>query len=367
MTEPKAPVAPEGAPPELKDFFDCKGDVLRWQPGKVTWLGLPVDPQVSFEHGAAQGGVNIKVTIGAPPFGISFSLPAAVDSSGQLTVDTTSIPDGVPGKEALDGWVRDLNAWFRKNGKKLKPAVLKGGAVTLEKTAIAGSPPANAVAGLGGVTAQPTKPAVPAPTPAGGKSEEKQPPGGGWCSLLGLLLLGVIAVGAAIGIGLMSFAAYAPPSSPGAPASASPRPAPTSQATLSTTPARPTAPPTKAPTATPTISPTAPSTERPTAAPSLPVGAVLESVCVWVYHEPLGEFVSFLDFAMWWHGVDFFYLELTIKDANNDDPVQLVFNPEQGSWEGKLGLSAPGTKQIISLIAPPGPGEGTIALTGAAE
>lgn len=256
----------------------------------------------------------------------------------------------MPGKEALDGWVRDLNAWFRKNGKKLKPAVLKGGAVTLEKTAIAGSPPASAVAGPSGVNAQPTTPAVPAPAPAGGKSDEKQPAGGGWCSLLGLLLIGVIAVGAAIGIGLMSFAAYAPPASPVASASASPRPTPTSQATQSTTQAPP-ATPTQTPAATPTARPTASPTVRPTAVASLPAGAMLDSVCIWVYHEGLGDFVSFLDFAMWWNGVEFSDFELTIKDANNGDPVQLTYESEHQSWQGKLGLNAPGTKQILSLIA----------------
>ena len=101
------------------------------------------------------------------------------------------------------------------------------------------------------------------------------------------------------------------------------------------------------PSATATQTPTG----SPTAVASLPATAMLDSVCIFVHHQRFGDFVSFFDFAMWWSGVDFYYLELTIKEANNDAPIQLVLDPEDGSWRGKFGLNAAGTKQIVSLIA----------------
>ena len=116
--------------------------------------------------------------------------------------------------------------------------------------------------------------------------------------------------------------------------------------------ATPPATPTQAPPATPTQAPqTTTPTGSPTAVASLPATAMLDSVCIFVHHQRFGEFVSFFDFAMWWSGVDFYYLELTIKEANNDAPIQLVLDPEDGSWRGKFGLNAAGTKQIVSLIA----------------
>jgi hypothetical protein len=52
MTEPTAPQLPANAPQDVKDFFDCKGDRLVWRPGEVTWLGLQVTPDVTFEAGS---------------------------------------------------------------------------------------------------------------------------------------------------------------------------------------------------------------------------------------------------------------------------------------------------------------------------
>ena len=64
-----------------------------WLRGPVTWLGLPVTPDVTFEHGAAAGSININITIGMPPFGKTITLPASVNAAGELVVDTTNVPD----------------------------------------------------------------------------------------------------------------------------------------------------------------------------------------------------------------------------------------------------------------------------------
>src|SRR3990172_8046458 len=146
MTEPTAPDIPDSAPPEVKDFFQCRGNTLAWQPGEVTWLGLPVTPTVTFGEGATAGSVNINVSLAGGL--VSFTLPASVNAAGELVVDTSSVPDlsewGLGGRNDVDAAIQNINEWFKKNGKKLKPATFAGGAVTLEKTPIAvvGLPPA---------------------------------------------------------------------------------------------------------------------------------------------------------------------------------------------------------------------------------
>ena len=145
MGEPTKPTIPDDAPQDVKDFFDCKGDKLVWKKGKVGWLGLPVDPDVSFEHGKAKDSIDITITFGKPPLGVSFTLNASVNSDGELTVDSTNLPDlssvsdKLPGKNDFDNSIKNINAWFKKNGKKLKGATLKKGEVTLEKTTTTGT------------------------------------------------------------------------------------------------------------------------------------------------------------------------------------------------------------------------------------
>src|SRR5512141_764962 len=147
MTEPTAPVLPNDAPQDVKDFFDCKGDKLVWEKGKVTWLGLGIDPEVSFEHGTARGSIDITIDFPYTPF--KFKVNASVNDAGELVVDTSGIPDlsnikEGAGKKGVDDAIKNINEWFKKNGKKLKGATFRRGEVTLEKTAIklAYAPPA---------------------------------------------------------------------------------------------------------------------------------------------------------------------------------------------------------------------------------
>lgn len=357
MTEPQQPQVPPDAPEDVRKFFDCTGTKMEWKPGKVTWLGLPVDPDIQFEHGAP-GTVNLKITVGTPPFGVSFTLPASVNANGELTVDTSSVPDlsgisaELPGRQSIDDAIKNLNDWFKKNGYKLKPAVFKKGVVTLEKTAIAAAPaPAGVVPGAGGKT-EPVKPSTPAPPPptppATGTPPQKEP--GGWCSLLGMLMLllflGVMALGG--GIGFVFLGGQPPEPTPTAVAQASSPP------TFSPTPsprAASTATPAPADTATPAASASPRPSPTTTATQSPAVVGEITAVCVRVYHEELEDFLSFLDWFIFWTGDDVDYFELTVLGANNDEWVRLEYSPVLGAWRAQLGLMEPGEKQITGLVA----------------
>jgi hypothetical protein len=330
MADVQAPRAPDDAPQELKDFLDCTGTVLRWQPGPVSWLGLPVDPVIEFEPGQGPGAINLKITIGSPPFGVSFSLPASVNAAGELSIDTAKIPDGVPGKEGLDQWIRDLNAWFRQNGRKLKPAVLTGGAITLEKTAIGATAVAPAVVPVRPrPTTSPAPKPAPTPAPTGAKAEDKSGQSIGCMSMY--LLAAVLVLGAfgAVALGIIDLDG----------------PSPAGQATST-----PAATASAQPTGLPTGQPTPQATPSPTPLPPSPKTGV-SIVCVRVVHQQLQEFVSYLDWFMWWTGAEIDYFELTVLGAGNDAPVRLEYDQQQGAWQADLGLKQAGEKSITRLVA----------------
>ena len=136
MADPPPPNIPADAPQDVKDFFECKGDKLVWKKGKVSWLTIKVSddvevtPEVSFEHGKAAGSVQISVSLA----GVSGTVGASVNAEGQLVVDDVSLLLK-PFKDKINDAVKTINEWFKHNKKKLKPAVLKKGEVTLAKTA----------------------------------------------------------------------------------------------------------------------------------------------------------------------------------------------------------------------------------------
>ena len=346
MTEPTAPNIPDSAPPEVKDFFQCRGNTLAWQPGEVTWLGLPVSPDVTFSAGATAGSVNINISLAGGL--VNFTLPASVSAAGELVVDTSSVPDlsawGLGGRADIDAAIKRINDWFKHNGKKLKPATLVGGAVTLEKIPIGAAPAQTVpVVPLPPVTPPPAKPKPVAPPPV-----SPPPSSGSGCSLLGglmvLMLFGVIVLGA--GIGFVFFGG----------------PGPVAQATA-TPSVPPTARPTSSPSASPTASPSsAPSPSvRPTPTPSpgpsatstaslLPVGQ-FSAVCIRVVHEQVGEFVSYLDWFVAWTGFNVEFFEVTVIGANNGEPQRLDFESRSQAYEGLLGLHQKGDKRIVSVVA----------------
>jgi hypothetical protein len=74
-------------------------------------------------------------------------------------------------------------------------------------------------------------------------------------------------------------------------------------------------------------------------------------VCARVKHSGFGNFVSYIDWLMFWDGFDVDHFVLTITSTNDDAPVTLVFDPAEGAWTARLGLHAAGQKQITSLMA----------------
>ena len=102
--KPKPPTLPKGAPKELQDFLDCTAASVTLGSGKVDWLKLkdvlpkkfpgsdfvPEDAKVEVSFEATAGG---GVTIGIGMGGLTLiSLPATV-KNGQLSLDTSGVPD----------------------------------------------------------------------------------------------------------------------------------------------------------------------------------------------------------------------------------------------------------------------------------
>jgi hypothetical protein len=267
MADPVAPNIPADAPQDVKDFFDCKGDKLVWKKGKVTWLGLGIDPDVSFEHGKEKGTIDITINFG---FGISFTLNASVNAAGELTVDTSKIPDlskvsdKLPGKKDVDNSIKNINDWFKKNGKKLKGATFKRGEVTLEKTATTGAyaPPivpldededGNKAQNVGltpGWTTDPTteewdSAVALTAVPMAEVSSSPSRPGSIFGPVLLLVILGLVALGLATGYVLFGgapvatngpIAAASPTTVPTTSQSPSPSPSPTRVAVVTASP-----------------------------------------------------------------------------------------------------------------------------------
>jgi hypothetical protein len=346
MAEPTAPNIPNDAPQDVKDFFSCTGDKLVWSPGEVTWLGLKVTPTVDFTDNPTTGGVTINISILGGL--VSFGLPATINAAGELVVDTSSVPDlsewGLGGRADIDAAIKNINDWFKKNGKKLRPQKFKDGAVILEKTPITATPPPPAVT-VPAPQPPPTTPkpagtpkAAPVPPPA---VQPKSEPG---CGMLGMLLLamliGVIALGGGIGfvffggpgVGVVATATPAPTSSP------TPGAGPTTSA-LATLTAQPSV------TAQPTVTP------QPTATATPGHADAITALCARVVHRQFGDFLSYIEWLMYWDGFDVHHFVVRIEGANNGAPLDLVYDTSGEFWGARLGLFNQGNKQIVSLAA----------------
>lgn len=77
---------------------------------------------------------------------------------------------------------------------------------------------------------------------------------------------------------------------------------------------------------------------------------VLDRFCMSVVHDPIGDFLSFLDMLIWLFPPpeDVEYIEVIIQGANDDEPVRLEY--EDGRWYGQLGLRGAGPKTLVSVI-----------------
>jgi hypothetical protein len=77
-----------------------------------------------------------------------------------------------------------------------------------------------------------------------------------------------------------------------------------------------------------------------------------ESFCINVVHKPLRNFLSYLDMMLKVAGVhQVSWFEVVVKGANDDEPQRLEYDPEEEEWSGQLGLTSPGSKKIMRVVA----------------
>jgi hypothetical protein len=167
--KPRKPELPKGVPADIDQFVACTGATVVLRGGKVAWIksvlkeqvgdlgDLAPDPTVTLTPNA-DGSVHVSVAVGLEVTAFDLS----VDAAGELVAaKATAFGD------AIGRWIRDANAWLKKNGKKLGPPKLVGGDLTLSKVAV----------GQAAATAPAPKPPVPpSPTPAPKPADPPTPP-----------------------------------------------------------------------------------------------------------------------------------------------------------------------------------------------
>ena len=184
MPDGQPPQLPDTAPLDLREFIECRRDSVTITGGELTWLPLPPEvmeyaptPTLGLEPGASAGTGTISIGLGFA----TLTLPVSI-VDGELHMDTSGV-SAIPGaKEAIDTWLKELNDWLKKSGKRFKQTSIRNGSVTLTKEPIPVAPAAPPPAPPG----PPVKPVTPVPPATGGGI-------GGSCALFGLL--GVVLVG----------------------------------------------------------------------------------------------------------------------------------------------------------------------------
>ncbi|MEZ0240359.1 MAG: hypothetical protein ACAH65_06130 [Chloroflexota bacterium] len=157
---PLPPAVPKEAPEGLRKFIACEANQVTLANGTLGWLsvsgkdvvppdvapyvpdkilngtvhpGLTITPDPS-----APGKAEIKIGIEVPGLGtVGPSIPASVES-GTLTADTSGLPKAL--KDPIDSAIRNLNDWFKTNGKGLGPPAFGAGKTTLSKIDLGPAP-----------------------------------------------------------------------------------------------------------------------------------------------------------------------------------------------------------------------------------
>lgn len=76
---------------------------------------------------------------------------------------------------------------------------------------------------------------------------------------------------------------------------------------------------------------------------------IVDTACIVVHHDEFGEFTSWLEFLLWlFGGYDVDYVEVTLKGANDEQPVRL--DPVNEHFAGQLGLHNAGPKQLEKVL-----------------
>lgn len=139
------PPIPEGLPPELRDFVECRSTSATLANGPMTWLELPPEargflggkpPVLDIRPRGAPGEATLNIKAGF----ISVSVPAAV-ANGRLSIDTSKLPFWAPAGIAaeVDRFVGSLNGWLTQNGHAFGEPTFGPEGMTLTKVPLASS------------------------------------------------------------------------------------------------------------------------------------------------------------------------------------------------------------------------------------
>lgn len=146
------PPLPANLPQDLRDFIECRADVVRIANGPVDWIDVPEEArqafgkdtkaQVQITPGAGTNTdvatADLKISVGP----LSATVPMAIHD-GKLLIDSSGLPDWAPAAMAdeLDRFQNRLNAWLAANGRKLAPPYFSDGGILLTKVpAVAPAP-----------------------------------------------------------------------------------------------------------------------------------------------------------------------------------------------------------------------------------
>lgn len=147
--KPQPPQLPKDVPADIRDFFECKSATVTLKDGALGWITLPDElksamkegakPKLTIAPGATPGSATVTVSLPTKLMDVSFSLPATI-KDGQLNVDTSE--SYLPGsfKEGISQSVKELNDWFKANGKGFGPPAFGKNQVALSKVDLVPAP-----------------------------------------------------------------------------------------------------------------------------------------------------------------------------------------------------------------------------------
>jgi len=149
----QAPSLPKGIPDDLRKFLACETNQVTLKDGEISWFSVKgsdlvpasmaeyvpdklmngtVHPSMSITPDpAAPGKASVRIGMDVPGLGtVGPSVPASVEN-GSLNVDTSSLPRSL--KDRIDSAVKNLNDWFKGNGKGFGPPTFGKGSTKLTK------------------------------------------------------------------------------------------------------------------------------------------------------------------------------------------------------------------------------------------
>jgi hypothetical protein len=129
---PGPPPLPANADPALVEFVGCHTEQLTLASGSVSWLPMPpaVPSFLGHPHAAfARAGTAVIVTV---RFGLlSLKLRAEVVNGTLVAKVEGKRSFGL--RDAIERWVRDVNAHLAANGRKLSSITTDGRTATITK------------------------------------------------------------------------------------------------------------------------------------------------------------------------------------------------------------------------------------------